>query len=140
MLARLRRWTGLSSPPPAEPDASPRPQRQTPVDVTDEDFAHIVLDAGRLAIVGFWADWRQPCTIMSAYMEFLMEEFGDEVLIVALDVEENEATAAKYGIMGLPTLVMFRNGDEIDRQVGLVDYDALRQKVQQLLSVPPLTQ
>ena len=77
---------------------------------------------------------------MSAYMDFLSQEFDDQVLIAALDVEENESTAAQYGILGLPTLVIFRDGEEIDRQVGLLDYDALRLKVQNLLSATSPTQ
>jgi thioredoxin len=134
MLARMRKLFGNETSPAETTAQENQPQLPEVLDVTGTEFTDVVLGADRLAIVDFWADWCQPCTIMSAYMRFLLQEFGDQLLIAAVDVEENPDTSAKYGVQGLPTLVMFRQGEEIDRQLGVVDYESLRVRVERLLS------
>lgn len=112
----------------------PHPQRKPhPIDVTDESFAHVVLNGNRLTVVDFWADWCQPCTIMGVHMSLLLEELQDSIVVAAMDVEENPQTSERYGVQGLPTIIFFRNGEEIDRQVGLLQYDNLKKRVQSLL-------
>ena len=139
MLRRIRKWAGLSiSPPSPPPEDRPRtPAAHEPVDVTDAGFDALVLQADKPAVVDFWAEWCQPCTIAAAYMGFLCEEFGDDLLVAALDVDENPEIPARYQVMGLPTLIFFRDGAEAERYTGLLEYDELRRKVEQLLAAPP---
>ncbi len=127
-----------SSVPAASPQqetqpSATEPAKPFPVDVVDADFGAKVLQEARPVVVDFWADWCQPCTIMSVHMGFLLDEMGDQIVVAAMDVEENAETPAKYGIQGLPTVIFFKDGLEVDRQVGLIDYDKLRQRVQALL-------
>lgn len=103
-------------------------------DVTDNTFEQVVLRSERLAVVDFWAEWCQPCEIISAYTAWLARDYGAQVLVAALDVDENPHTPERYTIMGLPTLIFFRNGIEIDRQVGLLSYEELQAKVDALLA------
>lgn len=103
-------------------------------DIADDNFEQVVLRSERLAVVDFWAEWCQPCEIISAYTAWLARDYGDKVLVAALDVDENPATPEQYTIMGLPTLLFFRNGTEIDRQVGLLSYEELQAKVDALLA------
>jgi thioredoxin 1 len=118
----------------AIPNAAAKPPRPQPVEVTDAGFATVVEASDRLAVVDFWAEWCEPCTMMSAYVSFLSADYADQVLVAALDVDENPVTAERYGILGLPTLLFLRGGQEIDRIVGVEGYDVIKQRVDQLLS------
>jgi thioredoxin 1 len=102
--------------------------------VVDADFGDVVLQSDRLAVVDFWAEWCHPCTILSAYTEWLARDYGEQLLVAALDVDENPEIPQRYNILGLPTLLFFRNGVEVERQVGLLDYEELRTKVDALLA------
>ncbi|MFN8495191.1 MAG: thioredoxin [Caldilineaceae bacterium] len=135
MFGKLLKTIGLKSEPPTlPPDARPAPApRFAPVDVTDANFAEVVLQSDKLAVVDFWAEWCAPCQVVSAYVGFLAAEYKERILVAALDTEENPATPEQYNIMGLPTLLFFHNGQEVERQVGVLSYEELRQKVEDLL-------
>ena len=103
------------------------------VDISDATFAQVVLECSQPVLVDFWAEWCQPCTIMSAYVGFLSKEFGDRLLVTALDVDEHPATPAAFNVMGLPTVILFVGGVEVERVVGVINYDELKQKVAKLV-------
>lgn len=111
-------------------------QQISVLDVSDAEFDAKVLQSDCLAVVDFWAEWCQPCTIISAYTAWLVRDYGTQLLVAALDVDENPEIPERYHIMGLPTLLFFRNGIEVDRQVGLLSYEELQAKVDALLAQP----
>jgi thioredoxin 1 len=131
----LRKWFGRKTPPtPPRLDSTPAAASGAPVDVTDATFADLLNERDQLVVVDFWAEWCQPCTIMAAYVEFLARDFPDQLRVAALDVDENPATAERYFVMGLPTLIFFRGGAEVGRVVGVDTYEALRDQVAALLT------
>jgi thioredoxin 1 len=131
LLKRLQRKPTQAPPPAAD---VVHPNTPTIINVTDSDFADTVVASDKLAVVDFWAEWCQPCQLMSAYVEFLAQEYGDRILIAAIDVDEHPQTAERYTIMGLPTLLLVKNGAEVDRIVGVEEYQLIKTRVEQWLN------
>ncbi|MDO8876645.1 MAG: thioredoxin [Pseudolabrys sp.] len=85
---------------------------------TDAGFDADVLKSAEPVVVDFWAEWCGPCRMIAPALEEISGQLGDKVKIVKLNVDENPAIAAKYGIMSIPTLLLFKTGEIADRQVG----------------------
>lgn len=135
MLDKLKQRLGIGRPTQEAPPetAAIEPQPPSIVDVTDADFDSVVVHSSLPAVVDFWAEWCQPCQVMSAYVEFLAREYAGRLLVAALDTDENPQTPARYNVMGLPTLLLLRNGQEMDRIVGVVGYEEIKTRVEALL-------
>jgi thioredoxin 1 len=86
--------------------------------VSDSDFEAEVLKSAEPVVVDFWAEWCGPCKMIAPALEEISGTMTGKVKIVKLNVDENPATAAKYGIMSIPTLMLFKNGELASRQVG----------------------
>ena len=86
--------------------------------VSDSNFETEVLKSAEPVVVDFWAEWCGPCRMIAPALEEIAGTMGGKVKIVKLNVDENPATAAKYGIMSIPTLMLFKNGELASRQVG----------------------
>ncbi|MFV9511116.1 thioredoxin [Tepidibacillus sp. LV47] len=87
------------------------------VHVTDQSFASEVESTGTV-LVDFWAPWCGPCKMIAPVLEEIDQEIGDKLTIAKLNVDDNPASAAKYGIMGIPTLLLFQNGKPVEKIVG----------------------
>ena len=97
--------------------------------VTDASFDSDVLKATGPVVVDFWAEWCGPCRMIAPALEEISASLGDKVKIVKLNVDENPGVAAKYGIMSIPTLMIFKNGEMASRQVGAAPKQKLEQWV-----------
>ena len=97
---------------------------------SDASFEADVLKSAEPVVVDFWAEWCGPCRMIAPALDEISGQVGDKVKIVKLNVDENPDTAAKYGIMSIPTLLMFKNGEISSRQVGA----APKQKLQQWIT------
>ena len=95
--------------------------------VSDKDFEAEVLQSAQPVVVDFWAEWCGPCRMIAPALEEIAGTMNGKVKIVKLNVDENPATAAKYGIMSIPTLMLFKNGELASRQVGAAPKQKLEQ-------------
>jgi thioredoxin 1 len=95
--------------------------------VSDASFESEVLQATQPVVVDFWAEWCGPCKMIAPALDEISGTLGDKVKIVKLNVDENPQTAAKYGIMSIPTLMLFKNGELASRQVGAAPKQKLEQ-------------
>ena len=98
-------------------------------DVAQADFEQNVVERSREVpvVVDFWAEWCGPCKMIAPALEELAGSMNGKVKIVKLNVDENPQTAAKYGIMSIPTLMLFKNGELASRQVGAAPKQKLEQ-------------
>jgi len=97
-----------------------RPQK-----VTDKDFDRTITGSTVPVVVDFYADWCGPCKAMAPTLDEFAAKLAGEVLVVKLDTEANPATAARFGIRGIPTLIAFEAGKEKRRHVGMADMKVL---------------
>ncbi len=96
--------------------------------VTDQNFQNQVSGDGPV-LVDFWAPWCGPCKMIAPVLEELDQEIGDKLKIVKLNVDENPESAGRYGVMSIPTLMLFKNGQPVDKIVGFQPKEALLSKV-----------
>jgi thioredoxin 2 len=89
-----------------------------PVHLRDDDFARVIGDAQVPVLVDFYADWCGPCKMMAPILDELALARVGTVLIAKLDTDRNQQTAARFGISSIPTLIVFKGGKEVDRQIG----------------------
>jgi len=87
-------------------------------DVTDADFQAEVLDSDTPVLVDFWAPWCGPCRVVHPILEEISSERTGELRVVSLNVDDNQQTAARYDVLSIPTLILFRAGAEAKRVVG----------------------
>jgi thioredoxin 1 len=102
------------------------------LDVTDANFDNLVLQAGKPALVDFWAVWCGPCRTVGPIVEQIAAEYDGRAVVAKLDVDANRDTAVKYGIQAIPTLLLVKDGKIADRIVGAVDKNSITSKLEAL--------
>lgn len=99
------------------------------VAVSDADFDQTITASTAPTLVDFWAPWCGPCRFMNPILEQFAEQQGDAVNIAKLNIDENEATAERFGVRSIPTLVLFHEGREVGRHVGVMPVAQLQEWV-----------
>lgn len=100
-----------------------------PVTVTDANFSQVVESSPVPVLLDLWAAWCGPCRMVAPTIEMLARELAGKVLVGKLDVDANQRTAARFGVQGIPTLLILKNGREIDRMVGVQSREQILRKL-----------
>ena len=99
------------------------------LEVTDATFESEVLNADQPTLVDFWADWCGPCKMVAPVVEEIATEYDDQMKVAKMDVDSNQQTPANYGIRGIPTLILFKDGEEAARIVGFRPKEAMMEEI-----------
>ncbi len=101
-----------------------------PIGVSDATFTELVLEASIPTIVDFWAVWCAPCIRIAPILEEIAAEYDGQLQVAKLDVDGNTETAMKYGVMGIPTLILFKNGAPVEQITGLMPKAQILSKIE----------
>ena len=104
-----------------------------PSPVEDSNFEQMVLQAEKPVLVDFWATWCQPCRMIAPMLDELAEEYTGKINFVKLDVDQNPKTATNYGVMSIPTLIIFKEGKPVSQLVGVRPKGELKKNLEATL-------
>jgi thioredoxin 1 len=97
----------------------------TTFDVTDATFQKEVLESDKPVLVDFWADWCGPCRMIAPHVKAIAEEYSGTLRVAKMDVDDNPAVPGRYGIVGIPTLMLFKGGQVVERITGALPKDRI---------------
>jgi len=103
------------------------------IEATDSNFDELVIKSEKPVVVDFWAEWCGPCHAVGPLLDELSNEYDGKVLIAKVDVDNNYGIAGKFGIRNIPTVLFFKNGEVVDKQVGAVPKSNYATKIDTLL-------
>ncbi|HZI61486.1 MAG TPA: thioredoxin [Pyrinomonadaceae bacterium] len=99
-------------------------------EVSDSSFEKDVLGSNKPVLVDFWAQWCTPCRMLAPTVEAVAQQYSDSANVVKLNVDDNPTTAQRYGIKGIPTLILFREGKEVERVVGATSKESITRMIE----------
>lgn len=104
------------------------------LELTKDNFESEVLKSDKPVIVDFWATWCMPCKMIAPIIEEISEEYKDRCKVFKLNIDDAMEIATKFGVMNIPTVVFFKNGNEFTRVTGVVSKDAIVSKIEGMLT------
>ena len=103
--------------------------------VIDSTFEKEVLQSAKPVLVDFWAEWCAPCRMLGPTIDAIAEQFSETAGVVKVNVDDNTATAQRYGIKGIPTLILFSGGKEVERVVGATSKESISRMIEKHVSI-----
>ena len=103
------------------------------IEVTDANFDEVVLKSEKPVLVDFWAAWCGPCRMLAPTVEELSTDFEGKAVVAKVDVDANQEFAAKYGVRNIPTILIFKGGEVVDKQVGVAPKATYTEKLDALV-------
>jgi thioredoxin 1 len=100
-----------------------------PVAISDSSFQTEVLSSERPVLVDFWAEWCQPCRMIAPVLETLADDYASSLKIAKLDIDQNQNTTVRYGVQSIPTLILFKDGQEVERLIGYMPKDRMLNRI-----------
>ena len=101
--------------------------------VSDDSFDTEVISAKAPVLVDFWAEWCGPCKQIAPALDELSDEFGDQLTIAKVNIDENPETPSKYGVRGIPTLILFKDGEIVSTKVGALQKSKLKEWIESVI-------
>ena len=99
------------------------------LEITDATFEETVLKSDKPVMVDFWAAWCGPCRMVGPIIDEISKEYADKAVVGKVDVDANQEFAAKYGVRNIPTVLLFKNGEVVDKQVGVAQKNVYTDKI-----------
>ena len=103
------------------------------IEITDSNFEEKVLKSSKPVMVDFWAPWCGPCRMVGPIMDEISDEYADTAVVGKVDVDSNQEFAAKYGVRNIPTVLFFKNGEVVNRQVGVASKATYAEAIDSLI-------
>ena len=103
-------------------------------ELTDANYKDNVIDKKGIAVVDFWAEWCGPCRMIGPIIEELATDYEGKALIAKVDVDSNSELSAQYGVRSIPTILIFKDGEVVDKHVGMATKAALMEKIEAQLA------
>lgn len=101
--------------------------------ITDDNFQDMIKSSDKLILVDFWAGWCNPCKALAPALEDASNDLEEKIVVYKVNIDENPISPDKYGVRGIPTILFFKNGEVVDRQVGVLPKTKLYEKIENVI-------